>query len=250
MSESVGEILAAARRKKGKSLAEAEAATRIRARRLEAIEKSDWDALPDPAYVKGYIIGYAKYLGLDPQPLVASYLTQAGVSQRSSDFSRLPEQVVPSRHQAHAVPWKGATIVAVAIAVITLLVWGGVRFFSTPDEEAPMPPTTETTATTTPESTPSQMATTTAPTTTPPAAEPFTLRVEIAEDGASWLRVTVDGLKAYEGTLAAGQTKEWEVNEAAVVRIGKRDNVTVYKDDVAVEIPTGDVPEMTISAVQ
>lgn len=249
MSETVGEILSAARRRQGKSLAEAEAATRIRARRLEAIEKSDWDALPNPAYVKGYIIGYAKYLGLDPQPLVSSYLAEAGVPHRSSDFSRLPEQVVAPRHQAHTIPWKGAAAVAAAIGILVLLVWGGFRFFSGAKEGTPLPPIPE------PTSTPSPgLAETTTPTATEttvaPVIEPFILRIEVSEAGASWLRVTVDGLKAYEGTLAAGQAKEWEVSKEAVVRIGKRDNVTVFRNGEPMEIPGGDVPEMTISATQ
>ena len=56
-----------------------------------------------------------------------------------------------------------------------------------------------------------------------PAVEqqPFTLTVTVAADGASWLRVTVDGKTAYEGVLTGGQSKEFEVTEKAKIRIGK-----------------------------
>jgi hypothetical protein len=78
--------------------------------------------------------------------------------------------------------------------------------------------------------------------------QPFTLKVVVAADGASWLRVTIDDKTAYEGTLTGGQSKEFEVPKEARLRIGKPEAVTVLKDGQPVVISkAGDVGNVTIS---
>jgi cytoskeletal protein RodZ len=62
----LGEILKAQRTSLGLSLEQAESATRVRGRLLEALENDDLERLPAPGYVKGYVWSYAKYLELDP----------------------------------------------------------------------------------------------------------------------------------------------------------------------------------------
>ncbi|MDZ4063207.1 MAG: helix-turn-helix domain-containing protein, partial [Coriobacteriia bacterium] len=78
MNRTLGETLSSARRALGASIADAEQETRIRTRSLEALERADYDKLPNPAYVKGYIISYAKFLGLDPAPLLELYREETG----------------------------------------------------------------------------------------------------------------------------------------------------------------------------
>ena len=72
----MGATLAAERRRQGKSLADVEAATRIRGRLIESLEHGDYDALPDAAYVKGYIQSYADFLEIPSGPLVAQFTTE------------------------------------------------------------------------------------------------------------------------------------------------------------------------------
>jgi len=257
MSSTIGETLSSARRAQGVTLTEAEVATCIRAKRLEALEKDDWDALPNPAYVKGYIISYAKFLGLDPNPLLEQFRKDFGFAQPPSEQLVPREQVVAPRDQAHAIPFRAVAAVIAVIAVGVLVVWGIGRLVSGPEEPLPIPNTpAESTSTTGPAgegATPGvgETQTPAGQETTAPATlgEPFTLRVEVAPTAASWLRVTIDGLKAYEGTLPGGETKEWEVTDTAVIRIGKASAVTVYRDGEVVEIPPGaaDVPEITLT---
>jgi cytoskeletal protein RodZ len=42
---------------------------------IEALERADFSALPDPLYVRGFIRSYAKVLGIDPNPLLRYYRT-------------------------------------------------------------------------------------------------------------------------------------------------------------------------------
>lgn len=260
MSESVGERLAAARRSKGRSLTEVEAATRIRAKLLEALEKGDYDVLPNAAYVRGYIISVAKYLETDPGPLLSAYANETG-QQTNREQMRAPRQVVPSRERQHAIPWGTALLIAGGLIAIALAVWLVGKLTAEPEELPPVPNVAESTSTAEPTLPPGTVGTETVVpdtgintppvTTETPTTEPFTLTIDVAEDGASWLRVMVDGLKAYEGTLAGGQSKEWEVNERATVRIGQPSAVTVQRDGDTLEIPPAvETPELTITSTE
>lgn len=71
--ESIGQQLASARRRKGLNLKEVEEATKIRLRFLEALEADDFNVIPGPVYVKGFIRAYASLLKLDHQPLLEQY---------------------------------------------------------------------------------------------------------------------------------------------------------------------------------
>ncbi len=55
------------------SSSEAEQATRIRAKYIEAIEAGDYDTLKDDVYSRGYVKNYADYLGLDTKPILKIY---------------------------------------------------------------------------------------------------------------------------------------------------------------------------------
>jgi hypothetical protein len=81
-----------------------------------------------------------------------------------------------------------------------------------------------------------------------PAGLPFEVRIVVSDDAASWLKVTVDGLDAYEGTLAAGQTKEWDVTTEAIIVVGKPEAVTVFREGVEVPMPPGAVPEIRLTS--
>lgn len=45
----------------------------IKKENLEALENADWQSLPEPAYVQGFIKNYSDYLGLDSKYLLALY---------------------------------------------------------------------------------------------------------------------------------------------------------------------------------
>lgn len=72
--DELGHILREARETKGISLQEAQDKTRINARFLEALENGNYQFLPTPVHAKGFLRNYARYLGLDPEPLLNRYL--------------------------------------------------------------------------------------------------------------------------------------------------------------------------------
>ncbi len=80
MIDELGHILREARETKGLTLREVQEKTRISSRFLEALEMGDYDRLPTPTHVRGFLRNYARFLGLDPNPLLERY--ELGQAQR------------------------------------------------------------------------------------------------------------------------------------------------------------------------
>ncbi|MGL5837842.1 MAG: helix-turn-helix domain-containing protein [Sphingorhabdus sp.] len=115
--ESVGAILRSAREKAGLSLTEIASRTRVPIRHLEAIEASDYGALPGSTYTLGFTKSYAKALGMDENAITAEMreeLAQGGfhgVTPRAPAYEPTDPARVPSRPTA----WIAATVAAVAL---------------------------------------------------------------------------------------------------------------------------------------
>ena len=69
----IGSSLKEARLRQGVDLNEAEAATKVRAKYLRALEDERFEILPAQTYVKGFLRAYADYLGLDGQLYVDEF---------------------------------------------------------------------------------------------------------------------------------------------------------------------------------
>jgi cytoskeletal protein RodZ len=95
--ERLGAMLLAARERKGVDLARAERDTKIRAKFLEALESSDFKALPGAVYTKGFLRNYALYLGLDPELVVARWKAEVGESRRSEPTTIAPRPLEAPR---------------------------------------------------------------------------------------------------------------------------------------------------------
>ncbi len=65
-----GEILKEERERQGIDLRDVAKALKIRYDYLLAIERSEFDKLPGEVFTKGYIRAYARYLNIDPKPLI------------------------------------------------------------------------------------------------------------------------------------------------------------------------------------
>lgn len=69
----VGQILKEERESKFYTLEEVERATKIRKDFLQALEADNYQVLPPPTFVQGFIKNYAKFLNLDPEKLLAIF---------------------------------------------------------------------------------------------------------------------------------------------------------------------------------
>jgi cytoskeletal protein RodZ len=245
---SLGETLKERRRSLGLSVNQIESATRIRARFLTALEEGVYDQLPDPGYVRGYVSTYARFLELDPIPLLAMYKAESGARPRKEfDLPQVGEAVARTGEQ-HAIPLRAAALVIISLLVLALGILGITRVTRGPEDPPPMPLPADDTQNETDSVQPEAVIPQQPEGSSAPAQGlPFTIDVAVASDSASWLRVTIDGRVAYEGTLTGGQSKRFEVSEEASVRIGKPSAVTVLRDGKKQKLPSGDTPVLTLT---
>jgi len=77
-AEFAGAQLRQAREARGETLSDVAQVLKLSRRQVEALESGRHDALPGPAFARGFLRNYARYLGLDPAPLLG------GVEQRGA----------------------------------------------------------------------------------------------------------------------------------------------------------------------
>jgi cytoskeletal protein RodZ len=83
----IGTTLREARMRRKIDINEVEAATKIRAKYLRALENEEWDILPGPTYVKSFLRTYGEYLGLDVTLLIEEFKRR---HEHPSDLDQLP----------------------------------------------------------------------------------------------------------------------------------------------------------------
>lgn len=126
----IGEALARARARRGLDIRAAEELTKIRARYLRALEAEDWEALPGPAYARGFLRTYASALGLDADALLDAYRRQVEAHAKPRPITPLAEPVlerhVPlaerERRRRRPLAWLAALAAAAAIAAAAVAV--------------------------------------------------------------------------------------------------------------------------------
>lgn len=249
----VGEILSAERRRQGKSLDDAVEGTKIRSRLLDALENGRYDDLPSPAYVKGYIQGYARFLEIPAVSLLEQYKQEsAGAVRRTSPADRylasIPaETVVPRRERAHEIPRNVWIAVAAGVVLVVLLLCAISRLFSASGDAPPLPaavPSSETSA--------GSVGATGGSETTPVTrvGESYKFLVSIRTGLASYVKVVIDGKTGFDGTMQGGDSHEYSFSDRAVLTIAKPDAVVVTRDGKPVRLPSTPNAKVTLSAVQ
>ncbi|MFO7539591.1 MAG: DUF4115 domain-containing protein [Chloroflexota bacterium] len=97
--DELGHILREARENKGLTLGQVQSEIRINTKFLTALEEGKYELLPTPVHVRGFLRNYARFLGLDPQPLLDRYEIRlrekpiappADIPQEDPNLSTLP----------------------------------------------------------------------------------------------------------------------------------------------------------------
>lgn len=110
----IGETLRSTREHRGLTIEQVARDTRISLRFLEALEAENFEELPAPVYVRGFLRSYANYLKIDPQPLLDSLVGGERLPPGGPDgFVRGPEpprrRTDPFQRAPVAAPPPGAT---------------------------------------------------------------------------------------------------------------------------------------------
>jgi hypothetical protein len=126
-------------------ITEVEAATKIRAKYLRAMEDEEWQLLPGPTFVKSFLRTYADYLGLDSRLLLEEWKRR---NERVSEAELPPlgRRQATRGYQPPRPPgrWRGPVL---ALCVVAILVVG--LYLLGLSNDNPQPPATPKPATTT-----------------------------------------------------------------------------------------------------
>lgn len=102
---------------------EAEDRTKIRARYLRALEAEDWEALPAPAYVRGFLRSYGEILDIDGDALADEYRRRyEGAEQQTASPASEPVLSERRRSPGARPPSRTPVFLAIAAGIIILLV--------------------------------------------------------------------------------------------------------------------------------
>ncbi|MDQ3343510.1 MAG: DUF4115 domain-containing protein [Actinomycetota bacterium] len=250
MATGIGETLRTARRQQGVALSDAVAQTRVRESYLTALEEENFAVLGGHVYAKGFLRSYARFLGLDPEPLVEAYRAE---HEQADDLVSLAQRRPAVAMRSQRPPGLIIGLGVVALVIVTLFIIGlgangrpgsDVVLRGAPEpvrtsepaqaaarsptgrSERPRPQRARPRERTGPRQEPNRESNR-EPTGVPvPNTDPTEqvsgdgVDLELASTGGdSWMRVTVDGVEQFEGVQPQGETESYS-GQSITVRIG------------------------------
>ena len=130
---SLGERLRECREKKNLSIAEVAAQMHLDSKIIRIIEEDDYDSMPDPIYVRGYIRNYCKILEQNADEILELFKKNAV----QEDPELIPEIKYPSQTSSSDKPVKAITYLLSLGLVLLVIAWWQSNFIikSTPTIE-------------------------------------------------------------------------------------------------------------------
>jgi cytoskeleton protein RodZ len=256
----IGNTLREARLRRGLDILDCEAETKIRAKYLRAMEEEQFDLMPSPTYVRGFLRTYSEFLDLDGQLVLDEYESRFADYDASSEPYGRPareprrEQAPPRRpgpsqrrHRRRRRTELQLLWLAIGgVMAVALVIWLGVG-----ESDSPAPLADTPAAKADPAVTP------------PPVAEPDTAAQEgpvrvkkmpivLAGTGTigSWVQVRGgdgDGRVVYEEILAPGEAKSFKVLEGIWVRAANPSELAVTVNGREVELDSSTTANFEIT---
>jgi cytoskeleton protein RodZ len=236
----IGDTLREARSRKGLTLRDVEDGTKIRSRYIQALESDDFEVIPGPAYVKGFLRTYAGFLDLDPDLLVNEFRVRY-------EHAPEPQKVLTTRPQSQRTraarrssrTWVVGLIALVVIVALAWVGWGNRNGGKAEMNPAPVTTTTGPSGQTTATSGSSSTATSGVTTTIGPDGGTVKLVLSVAKD-RSFLTVkeeSASGKTLFSGTLDAGQDLSYSGKEKYWLNIGNPSALQMTINGVTVVVP-------------
>lgn len=236
---SIGEELSKTRYKKGIDLKAAEDATKIRAKFLQALENNDFDIVPEPVYVKGFIKAYATFLGLDGYKLSKEYefirREQELREKPEPEFSeknnveekeRVPELTVKGGYASPSIiqeqskkrfPWVATILTTIILFIVVMGTFGQI----TPNSSKPIVIKSDKTGSAKAPVKPKKH---------PVKPKPENLSVVLVASRQTWVRIKVDGNTAYQGMMDIDESKKYVAKNMVDVLTDHGDRLQVIKN--------------------
>ncbi len=134
----IGSTLRETRVRRKTTLQQAEDDTKIRVKYIQAMENDDFDLMPSPAYVKGFLRTYSTYLGLDADVMLDEYRSRFEPNEEHEPFGGNSALGRPHAHRRRNT----LTFIAVVCLLILGLLYVLGRYNSSNKPTTPPPPVT------------------------------------------------------------------------------------------------------------
>lgn len=242
---SLGTRLREAREASGNSIADVVQVIRFSAHQIEALERDEYASLPGPTSVRGLVRNYAKFLKLDPAPLIA--LLEPAVPVPEADVrppTNMGEAEQPG--MAERIP---SRLIAAGVGAV-MLIAAGVWYFDTTGENvavqrpaasaidparAPAPAAATAEAVAAPAATVVSTATPVLPAEGSPPPPSGGLRIEF--DDRSWIEIRDASQKVVlVGEYGAGTRHSVDGKPPFQLWIGRASGVRVFMGDRSIDL--------------
>jgi len=225
----IGNTLREARLRRGLDILDCEAETKIRAKYLRAMEEEQFDLMPSPTYVRGFLRTYADFLDLDGRLVLDEYESRFGAYSLSQEGGARPgrpsrsdsggprRSPEPPRRPGRPRKRRRTEVQLLWLAIggvmaVALLIWLGVGQSDTQTPVAPTPTTS-----TGPRSVPAVVEPDTASTEAPVRAKKTQIVLAGTGVNGCWVQVrsrNAKGRIVFEQILAPGDSQTFRVAEA------------------------------------
>lgn len=215
-----GGKLRQARERRGISLRQIAASTKISAAALEALERNDISKLPGGIFSRAFVRAYAVEVGLDPDDTVREFL------------DRFNQEPPPTAESAIAVPQEETDFenkqkmaaLALKIAIVgiplVILILYLTLFRNRSAVQAEAEPGFATTAPQADTAVPSAPAPASMVAAAPPPPAPGQMKLEIYPTAECWVSLTIDGKKLFARVMQRGERETHTVQREALVEVG------------------------------
>lgn len=198
--------------------------TKISIRYLEALERDRFDVLPAPVFTKGFLSQYGRYVGLDPDQVVNTYL-----NARQKSESTTKEE--PAAGKDGGIP--GVVMMLLTVVLLGLLVLAWYLVFGRQRGADPAAVRLPIAAPSVPPVAPLETGTE-----LPPEAAvvaPLVVTLDFVDD--CWLETVVDGERQLSEQIGKGESRRILGQEAVTLILGNAPGVRVEVNGMYLELP-------------
>lgn len=227
------------------TLAEIAEVTKISKAYLQALEDERFDVLPAPVFAKGFLREYARYVGLDPDEVVNSYLTALQGSEPEGPV----DEVAHTRRGSFE--WTSGALLAVGLVLLLTLI-GFIGFWAERSQDAGAAPAgpADSSSAVPPAAldeapgvdfVPPPVVVTPTADSEPIAVEPsaaLAITLDFTED--CWVEASVDGRRRLSELHVQGESLQINAQERVELTLGNPRGVEVEVNGAPYPLPSTD----------
>ena len=203
--DTIGSLFTKARKRKKISLDKAARETKIKKEFLEALEKENFEILPDDVYVRAFLNTYAQYLEVKPEKILGRYKQQRPIIEKKQ--IKKPIKLISPKFNTkrQKKSWTGL-LIFLLLATVVLVIFSQHKKISLFSSKTKKPPASKEK---------SQSA--------------LNLKIRVTKN--CWLRVKEGNKIIFEGNVSTGQEKKWGTDKEFVLRVDNAASIELIVND-------------------